>query len=442
MGGSGNVLVVGYAREGRSVAEFLAATGARVTVSDRSVAATSWLGDITVAPESAVSLEGIDAVVVSPGIPADNPVLVEAQQLGVLVTNPTQLFLELCPCSVVGITGSSGKSTTSSLIAAIIAASGRHVRLGGNIGLPMLELLNDLQPNSFAVVEMSSFQLDLVGLSPHIAVVTNLTPNHLERHGTMEAYTAAKRNIFTFQHATDIAVVNAGDTAAASLATESPARHVTFGWTQNLDSGSFVDSDHVVEVINGHPATVIRLSDIPLPGRHNVDNVLAAVAVASVLAIPPDVVRRAILGFNGLPHRLQKVGATAGIAFVDDSIATSPERAAVGLDAIAARIIWIAGGRSKHLPWAPVINAGRNKVRTVVLVGEATHEIDAALRSAWPHVAIVHVSSITEAVQSAFHAAVAGDTILLSPGCTSFDQFADFEARGDAFVSAVRMVAP
>ena len=431
------VLIVGNAREGQSAAEFLASREIDVTVSDRDVTERSVNGRITLAPESDTSLDGIDGVITSPGIPSENRLLAGAAQRDLLVTNATELFLELCPCPVVGITGSSGKSTTSAMVASILRASGRHVALGGNIGLPMLDLLEELTSSSVAVTEMSSFQLELVGRSPHVSVVTNLTPNHLDRHRSMDAYAHAKRNIFAFQSDDDIAVVNADDPDAARLADGCRGRRVSFGWSNGPNRVATVSKD-VVTLFRAGEEEIVPVSEIPLPGRHNVANTLAAVAVTAQLDVPAAAMGEGIRSFSGLPHRLQFVGRVDGVKFIDDSIATSPERAAVGLSAVSPGIVWIAGGRSKHLPWAPVIAAGSGKVRAVILVGEAKSEIADAISGQWPGVFHYRARNLADAVARARKVARPGDTVLLSPGGTSFDEFRDFEDRGNAFQSAVR----
>ena len=435
-----NILVLGHAREGKAAARFLAGYDLKVTVADRSITETEWRGGVTLASESAVDLEGVDAVVVSPGIPSDNHVLAEAERRDLLITNGTQLFLELAPCPVIGITGSSGKSTTSSLTAAILRVGGRPVGLGGNIGHPMLDLLPELHPDSVAVVEMSSFQLELVRQSPHVAVVTNLSPNHLDRHGSMDAYAQAKRRIVAYQRRGDVVVVNGDDQASIGLVDGSVGEHVTFSWDRQEDSGAFVAAGEVVRRRNGVEDPVIPVSELPLPGRHNLENALAAVAATNVFDVPTDSVRKAIAAFTGLPHRLQRTAEIGGVTYVDDSIATSPERAAVGMRSVRGPVVWIAGGRSKHLPWDLVLDAGLERVHAVVLVGEASDEIDAAIREypGWSSVDVVRAESLDRAVAVAAGRAHPGDTVLFSPGGTSFDQFADFEARGRAFQSAVR----
>jgi len=392
---------------------------------------------VTFAPEFGGLLDRADAVLVSPGIPDSNELLVVARHRQLPVTNATQIFFRRCPCPVVGVTGSSGKSTTASLIAAILRAAGRSVALGGNIGNPMLDLLPGLTPDSIAVVELSSFQLQLVDASPHAAVITNLSPNHLDRHGSMKAYVTAKSNILAHQDPSDVAVLNAADPLVRELAGDTAGRVLWFAKEGFGGSGAFLKSDTITLQSEESSEPVIERSEIPVPGSHNVQNILAAAAVTSALGARPAAMREAITQFRGLPHRLQFIARRNGVTYVDDSIATSPERTAVGIAAIETPVILIAGGRSKHLPWAPVLRAGRNKLRLVVLVGEASDELEDALDTSPERPATHRAQSLSEAVRLADRNASSGDTVLLSPGCTSFDMFQDFEERGQAFISAV-----
>ncbi len=436
------VLVLGYAREGASVARYLQRLGAEVTAADARFAAsgrepTEGTRPVVLSPERVELVRNADVLVVSPGIPDSNPLLTQAFNQGVPVTNATQLFFDRCPCPIVGITGTSGKSTTTSLITAMLQADGRDARAGGNIGLPMIDLLDELTPNSVAVLELSSFQLQRLHASPHVAVVTNLAPNHLDRHGTLQAYQAAKANILRRQGAGDIAVLGWESEHVRAMASETAARIVWFGEdaptpSATAEAGWILFSDEDVE-------RIMPVEDLRLRGRHNVQNVLAAVAAARALHTSTSAIQSATSGFQGLPHRLQAVGEICGVIFIDDSIATSPDRAAVALDAVSSPIVLIAGGRSKGLPWTPLSMNLRTKAKAVVLIGEAADEIQRWLLEdkALGELHVQRADSMPAAVRSAFGLAEPGDTVLLAPACTSYDMYSNFEERGDAFRAAV-----
>jgi UDP-N-acetylmuramoylalanine--D-glutamate ligase len=387
-------------------------------------------------------VEWADVLYVSPGVPESNPVYQAAVALGLPVRSMTTLFFDLCPGTIIGITGSSGKTTTTGLIGRILAEAGNDVVVGGNIGLSMLDLLPSVGRQTLVVLELSSFQLQLMQRSPHIAVVTNITPNHLDRHGTMEAYIAAKRAIAEHQSADDWAVLNAADSVAASFASSTPASVRWFG--SGSTDGAAVEDDAVGLVDDGRFVPVMPLSEIPLLGRHNVENVLAALATSAILDTTPDTMRAAVRDFRPSPHRLQTVAERAGVRYVDDSIATSPARAAVALEAVDGPVLLIAGGRDKKLPWDDLARLIVERVRVLLLIGEAAADIEQAVRAAGGDdgrlEAIIRCDSLEGAVAQASEAARSGEVVLLSPACTSFDMFTDYQERGRAFARAVERV--
>jgi UDP-N-acetylmuramoylalanine--D-glutamate ligase len=430
--------VIGHAREGASAARYLSKDGAEVTATDSKLQ-DSQCGYRTVfGSESTDLLDGVDTVVTSPGVPDTNPLLAAARTRSIQITNPTQIFFDRCPCPITGITGSSGKSTTSALIAAILKAAGRHVLLGGNIGVPMLDLLAGLDGDSTAVLELSSFQLEILRSSPQLAVLTNISPNHLDRHRSMGRYIAAKSNIVTHQSSIDTAVLNLDDPVLREIGERATGSVCWFSRRASLSDGAFLLGDTLIQARDGVETGVLPASEVALPGAHNLENVLAAIAATAVLGVDITPMRDGVTGFRGLPHRLSLVCVIDGVSFVDDSIATSPGRAAVALHATDSPIIWLAGGRSKGLPWSPVIEAMAGKVRSCILIGEAADEIAAALtQGGGPTPEIVRAKTMTDAVVKARELARTGDTVLLAPGCTSYDMFANFEERGDAFSMAV-----
>jgi UDP-N-acetylmuramoylalanine--D-glutamate ligase len=441
------ILILGLAREGESLARYFSAQGKDVTITDiasreqlrpRLAALRGLPVKYAFGEHRPDLIEDADVLYVSPGVPESNPVYRAAEDWGLPIRSMTTLFFDLCPGPIIGITGSSGKTTTTGLIGEILQAAGRRVVVGGNIGRSMLDLLPSIDADTLVVLELSSFQLQMLRRSPHIAVVTNISPNHLDRHGTMERYIAAKRTIVEYQSTDDWAVLNAADPEVRSFAASTPATVRWFG--RGSTTGSEVREGVSGLVIDGEFTPVIPVADIPLLGAHNVENVLAAIATASILDVEPDTMRTAIERFRPAPHRLQTVATRDGVRFIDDSIATSPARACVALEAIDSPILLIAGGRDKRLPWEDFARLVVHRVRLLFLIGEAADDVERAVaqeRAGASLEGIVRCRTLDEAVGRAARAARSGEVVLLSPACTSYDMFSDYEERGDAFIRAV-----
>jgi UDP-N-acetylmuramoylalanine--D-glutamate ligase len=435
-------LVIGLAREGLDLSRFLLRHGARVVVTDQKSAEQlreplSQLGDgvsYRLGGHSLGDLEGIDVVYASPGIPPEHVLLAEARRRGIRLSSLVELFFALCPAPILGITGSAGKSTTTALEGEMFRAAGRDVFVGGNIGRPLLGELEQMRPSSWVVMELSSFQLEPLRTSPHIALVTNVTPNHLDRHPSMEDYWAAKGQILNHQQPSDWAVLNADD--AWSQRYQPRARVLRFSLEGTVE-GAYLAGDQLM--LLGEP--LLAAGEVPLRGRHNLANVLAACAAAHAAGIERPAMLAAVRAFQGVPHRLQVVGEHAGVRYVDDSIATAPERSIAALAAYDEPIVLIAGGRDKHLPmeeWARLI---ARRCRHVVLLGEMSDLVAQAIGSVDPnYAALSRAGSMDEAVSQASTAARSGDVVLLSPGGTSYDMYTDFEARGRDFARAVAEV--
>jgi len=437
-------MVIGLAREGVDLTRFLSAHGASVLVTDQkpreqlqaalgqlddhtpSAAVTYRLGD-----HSEADLDGIDVVYASPGVPPEHGLLQAARERGIQLSSLVELFFALCPAPILGVTGSAGKSTTTSLIGDIFAAAGREVFVGGNIGRPLLGKLDQISASSWVVMELSSFQLEPLQVSPHIGLVTNVTPNHLDRHPSMEAYWAAKGQILAHQVPTDWAVLNADDDWTRRYR---PLGRVLHFSLEGIVEGAYLAGQQLM--LLGEP--LLEISDVPLRGRHNLANVLAAMASSHAAGIDPTSMRAAIQAFKGVPHRLQTVAERDGVLFVDDSIATAPERSIAALRAYGEALVLVAGGRDKHLPmqdWASLI---ARRVKHVVLLGEMSDLIAQAIHVADPgYTAMTRASTMDEAVARAASVASSGDVVLLSPGGTSYDMYSDFEARGHDFARAV-----
>lgn len=438
--GGQRALVIGLAREGVDLTRFLTAHGASVVVTDRKSAealqeAMAQLDGADVAyhlGDHAISdLDNVDVVYPSPGVPPENPLLAAARERGMHVSSLVELFFALCPAPILGVTGSAGKSTTTSLLGEMFAAAERDAFVGGNIGRPLLGELGHMTPASWVVMELSSFQLEPLRVSPHIALITNVTPNHLDRHPSMEAYWAAKGQIIVHQSPSDWAILNADD--AWSLRYRPLGRVLRFSM-EGVVEGAYLAGGQLM--LLGEP--LLDVSELPLRGRHNVANVLAAVAAAHAVGIERDAMRAAVRRFHGVAHRLQMVGERGGVTYVNDSIATAPERSIAALQAYHEPLVLIAGGRDKHLPmqaWASLIV---KRVKHVVLLGEMSDLVEAAIRAADPeYSAISRAGTMDEAVIQASEAARSGDVVLLSPGGTSYDMYRDFEERGRDFAMAV-----
>jgi UDP-N-acetylmuramoylalanine--D-glutamate ligase len=449
-----NILILGLAREGASLARYLARGGGHVTVTDSAprerlrdrVRGLSGMGiRFCLGDHHPELLEQTELFFVSPGVPEQNPVFQAARTAGLPIRSMTTLFFELCPGHIVGITGSSGKTTTTGLIAHVLRQAGLDTVVGGNIGDPMLDLLPRIGPSTNVVLELSSFQLSILGRSPHLAVVTNISPNHLDRHGGMAHYIAAKRTIVQHQGAGDFAVLNANDTEVRSFAQATPAEIRWFGSNLSGRRGATVRNGQIgVHADSFSP--VMGVSDIPLLGRHNVENALAAIAAVDVLGVPSTRIAEAVGTYRPAPHRLETIAECNGVRYIDDSIATSPARTAVALQALDAPVLLIAGGRDKQLPWDQLARLITQKVRALLLIGEAAPTIEDAVRrhlvshSLLREEAIVRCPSLSEAVARARRLATPGDVVLLSPGCASYDMFTDFEERGRVFAEAVEAV--
>jgi len=441
--GGQRALVIGLAREGVDLARFLAQHGARVLVTDTKPAealqeALAQLNGYSVAyrlgGHATRDLDTADVVYASPGVPPDNALLETARQRGTPISSLVELFFGLCPAPIVGVTGSAGQSTTTSLIGKTFGADVREAFVGGNIGRPLLGKLADMDASSWVVMELSSFQLEPLRVSPHIALITNVTPNHLDRHPSMEAYWAAKGQILAHQNPSDWAVLNADD--AWSLRYRPHARTLRFSMDGVVEGAYLMQGNAERVMLLGEP--LLETAEIPLRGRHNVANVLAAVATAHAAGIQRQAMIAAIRGFRGVEHRLETVGLHNDVTYVDDSIATAPERSIAALQAYHEPLILIAGGRDKHLPmqqWARLIT---RRVRHVVLLGEMSDLVTRAIQEADPtYTAVSRAVSMDEAVRQAARIARPGNVVLLSPGGTSYDMYTDFEERGRVFARAV-----
>lgn len=447
-----NVLVIGAARQGLALARFLLSHGAQVTVNDqKSADSQDMRAAMASLPDPRLrwvcgghpleALEGITLVCVSGGVPLDLPIVQEARRRGLPLSNDSQLFMEAVPCPTIGITGSAGKTTTTVLVGRMTQAAvqpPRQAWVGGNIGRPLIEFLDQMRPDDLAIQELSSFQLELMTISPHIAAVLNITPNHLDRHGTMEAYTAAKARILSFQRQDDIAVLNRDDPGSRALSEGVRGSLITFGMDEPEpgQAGIYVEMGHILFRGKGAPLEVMPVSSVALRGVHNLYNVLAACAIAFAAGLPIEAMRAGVEGFAGIPHRLEFVRTWKGADWYNDSIATAPERAIAAIRSFHEPLVLLAGGRDKQLPWQDFAALVRQRVDHLIVFGEAAELIASAIGPLQPGerpFSLTRCSGLRQAVQAAAEIAQPGDVVLLAPGGTSFDEFRDFEERGERY---------
>ncbi|MEA4908870.1 MAG: UDP-N-acetylmuramoyl-L-alanine--D-glutamate ligase [Chloroflexi bacterium] len=443
------VLILGAARQGLALARFLAQHGASVTLNDQHTpqqlsTAQAELDGLPVrwvlGQHPLRLLEQTDLVCVSGGVPLSLPIIQAALHMGLPLSNDSQIFMQAVPCPVIGLTGSAGKTTTTTLLGRMAEAGHRpeqKVWVGGNIGRPLITFVEEMRPGDLVILELSSFQLELMSLSPQVAAVLNVTPNHLDRHGTLEAYTAAKRRILDFQAPQNVAVLCHEDPGAWALAGAVRGGLSSFGFSQPPQGrGACLQDGWVNLVADGRASPVLPQAEVRLRGDHNLMNVLAACAIAGAAGFSPQAMRTGVQGFTGVPHRLELVRELNGVAWYNDSIATAPERTMAAIRAFSEPLVLLLGGRDKDLPWQSLAQLVHARVDHVVVFGEAAPKILAALGTVTagqrPYT-LERCDSLQEAIQAAANVAEAGDVVLLSPGGTSFDAFKDFEERGEYY---------
>ncbi|HLF74468.1 MAG TPA: UDP-N-acetylmuramoyl-L-alanine--D-glutamate ligase [Anaerolineales bacterium] len=442
------VLILGAARQGLALARWLSLHGARVTLSDIRSA-----DELRLARESLAEfpidwapgghplelLDSTDVLCLSGGVPLSLPIVTEAVKRDIPLSNDTQIFMEVAPCKTIGITGSAGKTTTTTLVGQMAKnVHGDRAYVGGNIGDPLINYVDAMKPGEIAILEISSFQLDQITISPDIAAILNVTPNHLDRHGTMEAYIAAKARILEFQSGEGIAVLGRDDRGSWSLRNRVKGRLFTFSLDEleeGLD-GTYLH-DGLLHLRDGNAYLPLILREkILLRGDHNVSNVLAAFAIGHAAGFTLDAMLQAVEEFRGVPHRLEFIRELRGVRWYNDSIATAPERSMAAVRAFDEPIVLLLGGRDKDLPWDDLARLIGERVDHVVLFGEAAEKIEAALNSLGPgeeRFTVSRAGPLREAIMQAAQIAEAGHVVLLSPGGTSFDEFKDFAERGERF---------
>ena len=440
------VAVIGIGVSNRPLIELLAARGISVTARDRQQ--RQALGDYAGHLEAMGCrlclgeeyLDGLneDVIFRTPGMRPDVPELAAAVARGSTLTSEMEVFFEVCPCPIIAVTGSDGKTTTTTIIAELLRSAGKTVHLGGNIGHPLLAETPSIQPEDVAVLELSSFQLMTMGRSPHIAVITNLSPNHLDVHKDFAEYITAKENIFTHQNAQDIAVFNADNSITAQQAERALGRARLFSRKNEVEDGVFLRDGKIIARHGGQERVVMNREDIRLPGEHNVENYLAAIDAVDGM-VSDDRIAAFARSFGGVEHRIELIRTLDGVRWYNDSIASSPSRTIAGLRAFPEKVILIAGGKDKGISYAelgPVVN---DHVKLLLLCGATAGVIRKSVEQAenYQGLEIIDVADYHQAAQIARERAAEGDVVILSPASTSFDRFKNFMERGKAFKEVV-----
>ncbi len=440
------VAVIGIGVSNQPLIELLVRHGIRVTACDRKE--RSALGDwadrlegmgarLQLGPDYLRDLTE-DVIFRTPGMRPDLPELAAAVARGSRLTSEMEAFFEVCPCRKIAVTGSDGKTTTTTIVAELLKRAGKTVHLGGNIGHPLLAEAGSMQPEDLAVLELSSFQLMTMPYSPQIAVMTNLAPNHLDVHKDFAEYIAAKENIFTHQSSQDVAVFNADNEWTLRCAQRAPGRVRLFSRQHAVEDGVFLRGDGIFAVSDGTEREVMKASDIRLPGVHNIENYMAAIAAVDGL-VPDAQIRDFARSFNGVEHRIELFRTRRGVRWYNDSIASSPSRTIAGLRSFREKVILIAGGKDKGISYAPLGPVINDHVKELILCGATSGAIRDAVRQADNDhgLPITEVSDYQQAVALADAKARPGDVVILSPASTSFDRFANFMERGRTFKEIV-----
>lgn len=442
------VAVIGVGVSNTPLLELLLAEGIRVTACDKR--SREQMGEQAERLEQlgcelhlgADYLKDLDADVIfrTPGLRPDVPEIAACVDRGAVLTSEMEVFFEVCPCTIIAVTGSDGKTTTTTIIAELLKAAGKRVWVGGNIGHPLLCEADGMLATDYAVLELSSFQLMTMKHSPHIAVVTNLAPNHLDVHRDMAEYVAAKENIFRHQSGEDVAVFNADNDITAEQSRRAPGRARLFSRQDEVADGVFLRGEDIVCRSGGYERVIMTAGDIKIPGVHNVENYMAAIAAVDGL-VPDEVIRRFAREFGGVEHRIELVRTYRGVRYYNDSIASSPSRTIAGLRSFHEKVILIAGGYDKHIPFDVLGPEIVEHVKLLVLCGATADKIRAAVENAPGYQPgkpeILDVTPFTAAVEAARDRAQPGDVVTLSPACAAFDQFKNFAERGKFFKSIV-----
>ncbi|HKN16529.1 MAG TPA: UDP-N-acetylmuramoyl-L-alanine--D-glutamate ligase [Candidatus Sulfotelmatobacter sp.] len=441
------VLVVGLGKSGVASALFLKAHGARVSVSDTK-SGDELHNEIPVLLDHGITVEtgghgertfrGQDLIVVSPGVPVDAAPLLQARSLGESVIGEIELAAQFLPGPIVAITGSNGKTTTTTLVGEILTAGGLPTLVGGNIGTPAISLVEQAKRETVIVLEVSSFQLETIQtFRPKIAVVLNVTPDHLDRHRTLEVYVAAKERIFENQRGDDFAVLNEDDPTCVAMAARTRAQVFWFSRQKEVKQGAWVSDGNMFFRQGEHQEEIMQVAEIPLKGAHNLENVLAAVCASALMGCTPEKIREAVRDFKAVEHRLEYVATIRGVDYYNDSKATNVDATIKALESFPANIHLILGGKDKGSDYSVLNDLLRQRVKRVYTIGAAAAKIESQIQG----VEVLHAETLENALRKANAAAQPGDVVLLAPACASFDQFKSYEHRGKVFKEIVRTLA-
>lgn len=439
------VTVLGSARTGLDAALFLEKNGAVVFLSEKKPE-KFWAKTIKILKNKGISteagghtdkvVEGADIIVVSPGIPLNIPVLIKARALNIPVISEIELAYSFCPCPVIAIGGTNGKTTTTTLLGEVFRKAKAPAIVAGNIGTTFISRVKDLTPRHTAILEISSFQLEGINkFRPEISITLNITPDHLDRYSSMKDYAAMKQRILLNQEESDYAVLNYDDKIIRLWAKKTKAKVLFFSTKKKLPEGAYIEGDDIIFSFKSKKEKICSRGDIKLLGEHNVSNVLAVITACKIKNIDSGIIVKTIRSFRGLPHRIEFVRETGGVKFYNDSKGTTVDSVVKAIGSFKEPVILIAGGQDKNLDFTVLRDIVKQKVRSLILIGEAKNKIRKALEG---YVKIYENNTLEEAVKNAKKTAKRGDVVLLSPGCTSFDMFRDYEDRGNKFKKAVR----
>ena len=438
------VLVVGLGKSGVASAMFLQSQGARVTVSDAK-SETQLRQEIPLLLDKGITVEtghhgertfrDQDMIVVSPGVPVDQPQIEQARKQGIRVIGEIELAAQFVKGHVIAITGSNGKTTTTSLCGDIIKAGGKKTLVGGNIGTPAISFAENAGADTWCVLEISSFQLETIEtFRPEIAAILNITPDHLDRHHTFEAYAKAKERVFENQRPSDFAVLNADNEPCVEIGKRVKSQVLWFSRLHDVKSGAFVKGDKIVFRDKAGEHEIMPVNDMLLKGAHNVENVLAAVCVGMAAGVAPEQIRKAVSQFKAVEHRLEYTATVSGVEYYNDSKATNVDATIKALESFTKGVHLILGGKDKGSPYTVLNDLLHERVKTVYTIGAAATKIEAEVSG----VPVVRAETLENAVKLASDKAVRGDIVLLAPACASFDQFNSYEHRGRVFKDLVR----
>lgn len=449
------VAVLGIGISNAPLIKYLGKLGVKVTAFDRAeedalkptIEALDGLGvDYSLGKDYLEALKGFDVIFKTPKVRFDIPELLREAEAGVEITSEMEVFCKLCPARIFAVTGSDGKTTTTTLIDKILSRHGYKCWLGGNIGTPLLDRIDEIEETDMVVLELSSFQLHTMRNRINTAVVTNVSPNHLDVHKSMQEYVDAKKNIFLYQNENDTLILNYDNSATRAFAGEAAGKVVFFSRQTELGDGMMLLDDKFVYRTGGKESEILNTDDILLPGVHNIENYLAAAAATIDFVLPEDI-RDIAASFRGVEHRNEFVRELNGVSFYNDSIGTSPTRTIASINSFKGRVILIAGGYDKHIPYDVMGKALVNKVKCLVLLGQTAVKIETALKDeivrsgAGVDIPVFHCTTLEEAVRKAYEASAVNDIIILSPASASFDMFKNFEEKGLAFKNIVNSLS-